>query len=80
VQGSKQFEMEFRHPVTTHKKPQFVEMSTTKRKAVDSGLQRRVRARRESSEELEEAGSVPSLNSHEPTEDEDEKIDEDEEV
>lgn len=55
-------------------------MSTTKRKAVDSGLQRRVTARRESSEELEEAGSVPSLNGDQPTEDEDEKIDEDEEV
>jgi ribosomal RNA-processing protein 36 len=55
-------------------------MSTTKRKAVDSGLQRRVRARRESSEELEEAGSVPSLNGDQQTEDEDEKIDEDEEV
>jgi ribosomal RNA-processing protein 36 len=67
-------------PRDNPQKPQFVEMSTTKRKAVDSGLQRRVRARRESSEELEEAGSVPSLNGDQPTEDEDEKIDEDEEV
>jgi ribosomal RNA-processing protein 36 len=37
-------------------------MSSTKRKALEAGLQRRVRAKRESSEELESLGSLPPLN------------------
>ncbi|RDW70142.1 DUF947-domain-containing protein [Coleophoma crateriformis] len=36
-------------------------MSSVKRKALGEGLQRRVRARRESSEELESVGSAPSV-------------------
>ena len=39
---------------------QVIKMSSLKRKSLDKGLQRRVRARRESSEELESAGSVAS--------------------
>ncbi len=72
--------MEFRDPATIFKKSQFLKMSSIKRKVVDSALQRRVRARRESSEELEEVDHVPSLNGDEPTEDEDEEIDKDVEV
>jgi ribosomal RNA-processing protein 36 len=37
-------------------------MSSLKRKTSAGGLQRRVRARRESSEELEPIGSIPSVN------------------
>lgn len=42
-------------------------MSSTKRKALGTELQRRVKARRESSEEFE-SSSVPSLNGDEPEE------------
>lgn len=50
------------------------EMSSTKRKAPSVELQRRVRARRESSEEFE---SVPSLNVDDPAEEHSENSDPD---
>lgn len=59
---------------TTFPATQTSEMSSTKRKAPDVELQRRVRVRRESSEELE---SVPSLNGDDPAEDHSENSDPD---
>lgn len=49
-------------------------MSSTKRKAPGVELQRRVRARRESSEEL---GSEPSINGDNPAEEDSENSDSD---
>jgi ribosomal RNA-processing protein 36 len=54
-------------------------MSSLKRKSLDEGLQRRVRARRESSEELESEGSVPSESGGEVEETSDESQSEAEE-
>jgi hypothetical protein len=67
-------------PATNHSKSIRRKMSSTKRKALGTELQRRVRARRESSEEFE-SSSVQSLNGDEPEEsrDSDSNI-EDEEV
>jgi len=46
-------------------------MSSIKRKALDNDLQRRVRVRRESTEEPEPAGSVPTSNGDDPTTEDD---------
>lgn len=54
-------------------------MSALKRKSLDDDIQRRVRARRESSEELDSAGSVASANGGGLEETSDESQSEDEE-
>ena len=56
-----------------------IKMSSLKRKSLDDDIQRRVRARREFSEELDSAGSVASANGGDSEETSNESQSEDEE-
>jgi hypothetical protein len=64
--GSSSFFWAFKTPQTNLHTQKSKNMSSTKRKSVDVGLQRRVRARWESSEEVESVDSAPSLNGDQP--------------